>query len=83
VQGYDLGQERRAIGIAADDVRGVSRVRHQLNDPARQIRAASGGTLVCSFHATQIYPQDDAIEGSNCAANQAWPRQFITRCYAV
>ena len=71
VQGYDLGQERRAIGIAADDERGVSRIRHQLNDPVRQFRAGSGGTLVSSFHATQIYPQYDAIEGSNCAANQA------------
>ena len=59
VQGYDLGKENGAIGIASHDERCVRRIRHQLNDPVRQIRAGSDGNLLCSCHMKQLDPGHD------------------------
>ena len=56
VQGYDLGKENGAIGSASHDERCVRRIRHQLNDPVRQIRAGSDGNLLCSCHMKQLDP---------------------------
>jgi hypothetical protein len=59
VQGYDLGKENGAIRSASHDERCVRCIRHQLNDPVRQIRAGSDGNLVCSCHKKQLDPEHD------------------------
>jgi hypothetical protein len=59
VQGYDLGKKNGAIGSASHDERCVRRIRHQPDDPVRQIRAGSDGNLVCSCHMNQLDPEHD------------------------
>ena len=59
VQGYDLGKKNGAVGSASHDERCVRRIRHQSNDPVRQIRAGSDGNFLRSCHMKQLDPEHD------------------------
>lgn len=55
VQGYDLGKKQGTIASAPHDERCVRRIRHQLNDAVRQMRAGDDN-VVCFGHARQLCP---------------------------
>lgn len=54
VQRDDLGEKQDAIRSAPDDERRVWRIRHQPNDPVRQMGAGSDSSVLCSHHVKQL-----------------------------
>ena len=70
VQGNDLGKENGAIRSASHDERSIRRIRHQLNDPLRQIRVRLG-----------ISPRSPTISANTARRPRfACGPRFLNRC---